>query len=60
MSPLADPAAAGEALFALVSELFPLHRSITGDGVRGTLARLSRHIPPVSYTHLTLPTIYSV
>jgi len=47
MSPLADPAAAGEALFALVSELFPLHRSITGDGVRGTLARLSRHIPLV-------------
>jgi aminopeptidase-like protein len=41
LSSLADPAS----LFGLVAELFPLHRSITGDGVRQTLARLSRHIP---------------
>jgi aminopeptidase-like protein len=45
MPPLADPAAAGAPLFALVAELFPLCRSLTGDGVRETLARLARHIP---------------
>jgi aminopeptidase-like protein len=47
MPPLADPASAGASLFELVAELFPLHRSITGDGVRETLARLARHIPLV-------------
>ena len=45
MSSLGDPTAVGARLFALLAELFPLHRSITGDGVRQTLARLSRHIP---------------
>jgi aminopeptidase-like protein len=45
LSSLADPAATGASLFALVAELFPLHRSITGDGVRQTLARLRPHIP---------------
>ena len=47
MPSLADPDAAGAGLFALVAELFPLHRSITGDGVRETLARVARHIPLV-------------
>jgi aminopeptidase-like protein len=47
MPPLADPASAGAPLLELVAELFPLHRSITGDGVRATLARLARHIPLV-------------
>jgi aminopeptidase-like protein len=32
-------------LFALVAELFPMSRSITGDGVRQTLACLGRRIP---------------
>jgi aminopeptidase-like protein len=45
MSSLGDPAGADVALFELLAELFPLHRSITGHGVRQTLARLSRHIP---------------
>jgi aminopeptidase-like protein len=35
----------GEAMYALVSELYPICRSITGDGVRKTLALLSRHLP---------------
>jgi aminopeptidase-like protein len=35
---------AGE-LFGCVEELYPICRSITGDGVRETLARLRRHIP---------------
>ena len=47
MPSLADPEAAGARLFELVAELFPLHRSITGEGVRDTLARLTRHIPLV-------------
>jgi aminopeptidase-like protein len=47
MPSLADPASAGASLFELVAELFPLHRSITGDGVRETLARLARRIPLV-------------
>jgi aminopeptidase-like protein len=36
--------AAGEAIFALASDIFPICRSITGDGVRATLGHLSRHI----------------
>src|SRR4051794_35117134 len=36
--------AAGEAIFALASDIFPICRSITGDGVRATLGPLSRHI----------------
>ena len=35
------PASVGEAMHALVSELYPICRSITGDGVRTTLARLA-------------------
>lgn len=34
----------GAAIFALASDIFPICRSITGDGVRATLGRLSRHI----------------
>ena len=37
-----DPESAGAALHALVRELFPLCRSITGEGVRRTLAILGR------------------
>jgi aminopeptidase-like protein len=32
-------------MFALASELFPICRSITGDGVRQTLARLAQVVP---------------
>src|SRR5271166_802671 len=35
----------GEAMMALVEELFPICRSITGNGVRQTLAILQRYIP---------------
>jgi aminopeptidase-like protein len=35
----------GEAMMALVEELFPICRSITGAGVRQTLAILQRYIP---------------
>jgi aminopeptidase-like protein len=40
-----DPATAGLAIHALISELYPICRSITGNGVRQTLARLTREIP---------------
>lgn len=36
---------AGSAMHALVAELFPIHRSVTGPGVRATLARLAGEIP---------------
>lgn len=42
LSPLQD---AGEAMHALVRQLQPICRSITGDGVRQTLARLREDIP---------------
>jgi aminopeptidase-like protein len=40
---LAD-AGIGEAIYALAAEIYPICRSITGDGVRATLACLARHI----------------
>jgi aminopeptidase-like protein len=39
-----DEAGIGEAIFALAAEIYPICRSITGDGVRSTLAHLGRHI----------------
>ena len=36
---------AGRAMYALIEELYPICRSITGDGIRRTLARLGREIP---------------
>ena len=36
---------AGRRMYALIEELFPICRSITGDGIRETLRRLSCHIP---------------
>ncbi len=40
-----DPRDVGEELLALMGELFPIPRSLTGDGVRQTLAVLAREIP---------------
>jgi len=37
----------GKAMMALIEELFPICRSITGNGVRRTLKILQRHIPLV-------------
>jgi len=39
-----DFAEAGERIYALAAELFPICRSITGDGVRATLGLMRRHI----------------
>src|SRR5690242_9691011 len=35
----------GEQMHALMAELYPICRSITGDGVRETLTILKKHIP---------------
>lgn len=44
---VADPAPAdpGRRMLALAAELFPIHRSVTGPGVRSTLARLAEEVP---------------
>jgi aminopeptidase-like protein len=39
-----DDPALGEEIFSLAEELYPICRSITGEGVRDTLRRISRHI----------------
>jgi aminopeptidase-like protein len=41
----ADRDAAGDAMHAFAAELFPICRSITGDGVRETLRRVGERIP---------------
>jgi aminopeptidase-like protein len=33
----------GDEIFALAAEIYPICRSITGDGVRSTLDHLARH-----------------
>jgi len=40
-----DETAVGEELLALMRELFPIPRSLTGDGVRETLGILGREVP---------------
>ena len=40
-----DPEDIGHSLYALIAELYPICRSITGDGVRETLRRLRRFVP---------------
>ncbi|MDR7145341.1 DUF4910 domain-containing protein [Rhizobium sp. BE258] len=42
---IAEPDGAGARMSALMGELFPICRSITGDGVRRTLDIISRQIP---------------
>jgi aminopeptidase-like protein len=39
-----EDAALGEEIFALAAEIYPICRSITGNGVRETLGHLSRHV----------------
>jgi aminopeptidase-like protein len=43
------PERIGEQVYALVRELFPLCRSITGAGTRETLSRLGKLIPLTIY-----------
>lgn len=52
-----EESASGREIYDLVAELYPLCRSITGDGVRETLARLQRVVP---LTIHALPTGTSV
>ena len=42
---LLDDGAIGDRIYALAAGIFPICRSITGDGVRRTLAHLARHLP---------------
>jgi aminopeptidase-like protein len=35
----------GEEIYALAAEIYPICRSITGNGVRNTLQRISAHVP---------------
>ena len=39
------PATTGAELYSLVTELYPICRSITGDGVRDTLRRIQQRLP---------------
>lgn len=41
----ASTSALGDEMYAFVSDLFPICRSITGDGVRATLDAIKQHIP---------------
>jgi aminopeptidase-like protein len=42
---LDDPNDIGQEMYRLISELYPICRSITGDGLRATLDVVKRHIP---------------
>jgi aminopeptidase-like protein len=44
-----DCDAIGQDIFALAADIFPICRSITGDGVRETLRHLKRYIPLTVY-----------
>lgn len=45
LSELIVPEDIGDEIFALAADIFPICRSLTGDGVRETLRRLDQHIP---------------
>jgi aminopeptidase-like protein len=40
-----NPTAVGQEIYALIAELFPICRSITGNGLRQTLKIIQQHIP---------------
>jgi len=46
---VSDAPSPGAAMHALVRELYPICRSITGDGLRQTLTRLAQEIPLVQH-----------
>ena len=48
--------AAGEKLYDLCGRLFPINRSITGDGVRKTLGILQKEIPDIEMKITEVPT----
>jgi aminopeptidase-like protein len=39
----------GEEIYALIARIFPICRSITGNGVRQTLREIGAHIPLDTY-----------
>ena len=41
---LLDDAEIGEEIYALAAEIYPICRSITGEGIRATLGSLARHV----------------
>ena len=41
----ADPEKIGREMYALAADLYPIHRGITGDGLRETLTILKQHVP---------------
>jgi aminopeptidase-like protein len=45
VSGLREPAEAGKTLYEFAAELFPICRSITGNGIRETLARIQKLLP---------------
>jgi aminopeptidase-like protein len=45
LTPLIEDDAIGKDIYALAAEIFPICRSITGDGVRQTIDVLAQHIP---------------
>ncbi len=45
MAPIDDTTAIGETMYQLLVDLFPICRSITGEGVRQTLKRIQRIVP---------------
>lgn len=49
IKPIKNPKEIGHDMFRLVSELYPICRSITGNGVRETLTILQKHIPLITH-----------
>ena len=43
--PATEAPDAGQAMHAFARELWPINRSLTGDGVRETLARIKERVP---------------
>ena len=53
LAPLIAKSGIGEEIYELAAEIFPICRSITGDGVRGTIDILTKHVP---FQHHEIPT----